>query len=167
MLSASSNFDQQNRSQYSSLKDIFINNTNPNSPNPVDEEIPIGYVLDKLHQLGPRYLGDKSTAFAELHIEGIENKPFWVHKEYLVLQSTFFQQVFNTIKNSGECFTIKIPSPETFEPIFEYLYDGNADKWFDTITVDNCHQVWENVEFLGLSHEARAICLSFIQNNFE
>ncbi|CAG8505756.1 982_t:CDS:1, partial [Acaulospora colombiana] len=99
--------------------------------------IPVTYILEKLHQLGTRYFGDKSTAFAELHVEGID-KPFWVHEEYLVLQSLFFREVFENV-SSGDVITIRLPSPETFEPLLEFLYSGDADKWYDTLTVENYH----------------------------
>ncbi|CAG8474691.1 12565_t:CDS:2 [Racocetra fulgida] len=81
--------------------------------------IPVTYILEKLHQLGPRYYGDKLTAFAELHVE--------------VLQSLFFREVFENVTN-GDIITISLPSPETFEPLLEFLYNGDADKWYDTLT---------------------------------
>ncbi|CAG8489906.1 2046_t:CDS:1 [Ambispora leptoticha] len=128
-------------------------------------EIPIPYFLEKLHQLGPLYLGDKSTAFAELRIEGID-KPFWVHKEYLVLQSLFFCEIFENV-NSGDVVTISIPSPDTFEMLLEFLYDGDSEKWYNSITKDNYYNVWQNVEYLGLSPEAKSLCLAFYQNEIE
>ena len=129
------------------------------------EGIPSTYILEKLHQLGPRYFGDKSTAFVELYVEGID-KPFWVHEEYLVLQSVFFQEIFQNV-TSGDVITIAIPSPNTFEPILQYLYDGVADKWYDTFTLENYYQVWQNIEFLGLGIEAQAICLAYYQKEVE
>ncbi|CAG8509120.1 1407_t:CDS:1 [Ambispora gerdemannii] len=127
--------------------------------------IPFPYFLKKLHELGPLYLGDKTTAYAELHVEGID-KPFWVHKEYLELQSSFFCEIFENVYN-GDVVTISIPSPDTFEAILEFLYDGNGKKWYKSITKDNYYSVWQNVEYLGLSPEAQSICLDFYQNEIE
>ena len=129
------------------------------------EGIPSNYILEKLHQLGPRYFGDRSTAFAELYVEGID-KPFWVHEEYLVLQSVFFQEGFKNI-TSGDIITITIPSPDTFEPILQYLYDGDADKWYNTFTLENYYDVWQNIEFLGLGTEAQSICLAYYQSEVQ
>ncbi|CAG8440889.1 13087_t:CDS:1 [Funneliformis caledonium] len=129
------------------------------------EGIPSTYILEKLHQLGPRYFGDKSTAFVELYVEGIE-KPFWIHEEYLVLQSVFFQESLQNV-TSGDVITINVPSPDTFEPILRYLYDGDADKWYDTFTLENYYDVWQNIEFLGLGIEAQAICLAYYQKEVE
>src|SRR3954452_9633898 len=126
------------------------------------EGIPSTYILEKLHQLGPRYFGDRSTAFAELNVVGVD-KPFWIHEEYLVLQSVFFQEIFKNI-TSGDIITITLPSPDTFEPILQYLYDGDADKWYETFTSENYFQVWQNIEFLGLGIEAQAICLTYYHN---
>jgi hypothetical protein len=129
------------------------------------EGIPSTYILEKLHQLGPRYYGDKSTAFAELYVEGLD-KPFWVHEEYLVLQSVFFQETLQNV-TSGDIITITLPSPGTFEPILQYLYDGEADKWYDTFTPENYQGVWQNIESLGLGIEARAICIAYYQNEIK
>lgn len=129
------------------------------------EGIPSTYILEKLHQLGPRYYGDKSTAFAELYVEGID-KPFWVHEEYLVLQSVFFQETLQNV-TSGDIITITLPSPDTFEHILQYLYDGDADKWYDTLTPENYFGVWQNIESLGLGIEARAICLTYYHSEIK
>ncbi|RGB43236.1 hypothetical protein C1646_661554 [Rhizophagus diaphanus] len=129
------------------------------------EGIPSTYILEKLHQLGPRYYGDKSTAFAELYVEGID-KPFWIHEEYLVLQSVFFQETLQNV-TSGDIITITLPSPDTFEHILQYLYDGDADKWYDTLTPENYFGVWQNIESLGLGIEARAICLTYYHSEIK
>ncbi|RIA91872.1 hypothetical protein C1645_766388, partial [Glomus cerebriforme] len=150
--------------------DEHINENQPQSPcKPrhftAIEGIPSTYILEKLHQLGPRYYGDKSTAFAELYVEGID-KPFWIHEEYLVLQSVFFQEALQNV-TSGDIITITLPSPNTFEPILQYLYDGDADKWYETFTLENYFGVWQNIESLGLGIEAHAICLTYYQNEVE
>ncbi|CAG8469169.1 9674_t:CDS:2 [Diversispora eburnea] len=140
------------------LKDESTTTTNSKYENlnhqAMIDGIPVTYILEKLHQLGTRYFGDKSTAFAELHVEGID-KPFWVHEEYLVLQSLFFREVFENVSN-GDIITITVPSPDTFEPLLEFLYSGDADKWYDTLTVDNYYDVWQNLEYLGLGPAAQA-----------
>src|ERR1051325_245730 len=94
--------------------------------------IPVTYILEKLHLLGSTYYNDKNTAYAELYINSLPNTTFFVHKEYLILQSNFFRQVFERVKN-GDCITITLPTaPETFQPILEYLYTGDDDKWYET-----------------------------------
>ncbi|CAG8522746.1 12666_t:CDS:1, partial [Acaulospora morrowiae] len=119
--------------------------------NPITE-----YLIEKLHLIGYQFYNDKATSSAELHVEGITRK-FWVHKEFLVLQSNYFSEIFNNrAKNRGESITITVPSPGTFESILEYLYDGNDDKWYDTFTPENWHSVWENIKFLGLGAKAQA-----------
>ncbi|CAG8829314.1 11526_t:CDS:1, partial [Dentiscutata erythropus] len=100
-----------------------------------------------------------------LHVEGID-KPFWVHEEYLVLQSLFFREVFENVSN-GDIITITVPSPDTFEPLLEFLYSGDADKWYDTLTVDNYYDVWQNLEYLGLGPAAQAVCLAFYQHEIQ
>ncbi|CAG8665634.1 14726_t:CDS:1 [Acaulospora morrowiae] len=121
------------------------------------------YLIEKLHLIGYQYYNDKATSFAELRVEGIARK-FWIHKEFLVLQSIFFNDIFNRVKNRNEPITITVPSPGTFESILEYLYDGNDDKWYDTFTPENWHSVLENIKFLGLGARAYAVCISFCEN---
>ncbi|CAG8469188.1 9675_t:CDS:1 [Diversispora eburnea] len=120
------------------------------------------YLIEKLHLIGYQYYNDKSTSFAELRVEGI-TRTFWIHKEFLVLQSNFFHEIFND-KNIGTVIDITVPSPGTFESILEYLYDGNEEKWYDTFTTENWHSVWENISYLELGSKARAICISFCEN---
>ncbi|CAG8656430.1 18472_t:CDS:1, partial [Racocetra persica] len=133
------------------LKTIAVSNANAS---PLIKGIPVTYILEKLHQLGPSYFNDKSTAFAELHIEG-NSKFYWVHKEYLVLQSNLFNEIFDNVSN-GDVITITLPSPDAFDPILEYFYDGDADKFYDSFTLDNFKSIWENVEYLEMGAEARA-----------
>ncbi|CAG8516801.1 1596_t:CDS:2 [Cetraspora pellucida] len=142
-----------------SLKTITVSNANVS---PLIKGIPVTYILEKLHQLGPSYFNDKSTAFAELHIEG-NSKFYWVHKEYLVLQSNLFNEIFDNVSN-GDVITITLPSPDAFDPILEYFYDGDADKFYDNLTLDNFKSIWENVEYLEMGAEARAVCLAYYQN---
>lgn len=123
------------------------------------------YLIEKLHLIGYQYYNDKATSAAELRVEGI-TRTFFVHKEFLVLQSNFFYEIFND-KNIGEVINITVPSPGTFESILEYLYDGNEEKWYDTFTPENWHSVWENITFLGLGTKARAICISFCENQID
>ena len=126
--------------------------------------IPAPYVISFLHKKGKDYFNNKSNAF-ELRVKGI-NKPFFVHLEYLTFQSKFFRESFVTVKE-GDLVLITVPSPETFEPILEYLYFGNGDKWYDTITSDNYNDVWENVEYLGLDEKAKTVCLVYYQAHIE
>ncbi|RIA90136.1 hypothetical protein C1645_770746 [Glomus cerebriforme] len=129
--------------------------------------IPVTFIISKLHQMGPNYLDDKSTSFAELYVDGIE-RPFWIHKEWLILQSRFFrEEVFEKVKSHNSIIHIKVPSPENFESLLEFLYDGNADKLYDTLTQDNYYNVWKNIEFLGLGPEIKAVCIAFYQNQVE
>ncbi|POG69431.1 hypothetical protein GLOIN_2v1627621 [Rhizophagus irregularis DAOM 181602=DAOM 197198] len=100
-----------------------------------------------------------------IYVEGID-KPFWVHEEYLVLQSVFFQETLQNV-TSGDIITITLPSPDTFEHILQYLYDGDADKWYDTLTPENYFGVWQNIESLGLGIEARAICLTYYHSEIK
>ncbi|CAG8769655.1 13800_t:CDS:1, partial [Racocetra fulgida] len=132
------------------LKTITVSNANVS---PLIKGIPATYILEKLHQLGPSYFNDKSTAFAELHIEG-NSKFYWVHKEYLVLQSNLFNEIFDNVSN-GDVITITLPSPDAFDPILEYFYDGDADKFYDSFTLDNFKSIWENVELHERGDEAR------------
>ncbi|CAG8444945.1 15724_t:CDS:2 [Rhizophagus irregularis] len=128
--------------------------------------IPVTYILEKLHLLGPTYYNDKKTAYAELHIDSLPNT-FFVHKEYLILQSIFFRQIFERVK-IGDCITITLPTaPETFQPILEYLYTGDEDKWYDTMTIENWSNIYKNVQFLGLCSEAKAVCMTFYENEIE
>jgi len=129
--------------------------------------IPVTYILEKLHLLGPTFYNDKETAFAELHINSLPNTTFFVHKEYLILQSIFFRQAFERVKK-GDCITITLPTaPETFQPILEYLYTGDDDKWYETMTVENWSSIYKNVQFLGLCAEAKAVCMTFYENEIE
>ncbi|GBB96037.1 hypothetical protein RclHR1_02670006 [Rhizophagus clarus] len=128
--------------------------------------IPVTFIISKLHQIGPNFLDDKSSSFAELQVDGID-RPFWIHKEWLILQSSFFQRVFENVQSSNSIIKIQVPSPETFESLLEVLYDGNADKLYDTLTQDNYYDVWRNIEYLGLGSEIRAVCIAFYQNNVE
>ncbi|KAG9306067.1 hypothetical protein G9A89_020262 [Geosiphon pyriformis] len=146
------------------FENMLVSNLNHDHSQMINE-IPITYYLEKLHELGPSFFGDKLTAFAELNIEGID-APFYVHKEYLVVQSLFFREIFQNI-NDGDKVTISIPSPETFAPILEFLYDGDAQKWYNSITMNNYYSVWQNVEFLELTTEIKDICLTFYQNEIE
>jgi len=132
--------------------------------NPIEfiDGIPVGYFLSRLHEHGHEFLNDINSAYAELHIQGLST-PFWIHKEYLESQSTFFNRAFKEL-NRGDKMVIKIPSPEDFEPLLEYLYTGDGDKWYDTMNPDNYYDVWSNVEFFGLGLEARAICIAYYQN---
>uniref|UniRef100_A0A1D1YBK6 Inhibitor of Bruton tyrosine kinase n=1 Tax=Anthurium amnicola TaxID=1678845 RepID=A0A1D1YBK6_9ARAE len=129
--------------------------------------IPVTYILEKLHLLGSSYYNDKKTAFAELHIESLPNTTFFIHKEYLILQSIFFRQIFERVKK-GDCITLTLPTaPETFQPILEYLYTGDEDKWYDTMTIENWSNIYKNVQFLGLCAEAKAVCMTFYENEIE
>lgn len=139
--------------------------TNLSSASLIDG-IPVTFIISKLHQLGPNYLDDKSTSFAELYVDGIE-RPFWVHKEWLILQSSLFKQIFENVKSNNSIIHIQVPSPENFESLLEFLYDGNADKWYDTLTQDNYYNVWKNIDYLGLGPEIRAVCIAFYQNQVE
>jgi len=123
--------------------------------------IPVPYILHQLHQLGPQYFNDKSTAFAELRVEGVD-RPFYVHKEYLVLQSSFFKDLFRDV-SGGDIVSISVPAPEAFERILEYLYDGDGDKWYESLTTENYYDVWENVEYLRLHPQAKAVCTAFYE----
>ena len=127
--------------------------------------IPVTFIISKLHQLGPNYLHDKSTSFAELYVDGIE-RPFWIHKEWLILQSSLFKSILEKI-TPNRIIHIKVPSPENFESLLEFLYDGDADKWYDTLTQDNYYNVWQNIEYLGLGPDIRAVCIAFYQNQVE
>ncbi|RIA80817.1 hypothetical protein C1645_791803 [Glomus cerebriforme] len=124
------------------------------------DDVPINYMIEKLHKLGPVYLNNKSTADTELHIDGCNNNPFFIHKIYLILQSNFFQEAFKDLTD-GDVVTIYLPFPQHFESILEYLYDGNDDKFYETLTVDNYKQIWENVKYLGLGVKANSICETF------
>lgn len=149
------------------LNSLCLNSPTSNANSnlsPMIREIPLNYVLEKLHELGSNYYNDKTTAYAELHIDGCP-KPYYVHKEYLVLQSTFFSEIFNNgdISN-GDVITITLPAPNMFDPILKYFYDGDADKFYDSLNILNYKQIWENVECLGMGAEARAVCLAYYQN---
>ncbi|GBC09263.1 hypothetical protein RclHR1_08720006 [Rhizophagus clarus] len=128
----------------------------------VVQEVPTPYLVPLLHEEGINYYNNKNHAF-ELQVEGID-RSFFVHLEYLTSQSTFFRENFANVKE-GDLVKISVPSPETFEPIIEYLYFGNGDKWYDTMTPDNYDDVWENVLYLGLDDKARTICSAYYQNN--
>src|SRR6266542_4352549 len=128
--------------------------------------IPVTFIISKLHQLGPVYLDDKSTSFAELYVNGIE-RPFWVHKEWLIFQSSFFQSIFENVKSNNSIIHITVPFPENFESLLEFLYDGDSDKLYDTLTQDNYYHVWKNIEYLGLGPEIKAVCIAFYQNQVE
>ncbi|CAB4443858.1 unnamed protein product [Rhizophagus irregularis] len=128
----------------------------------VVEGIPAPYYVTCLHEEGRSYYNNKNHAF-ELRVNGID-RSFFVHLEYLTSQSTFFRDNCTDVKE-GDLVVIDVPSPETFEPIIEYLYFGNGDKWYDTMTIDNYGDVYHNVEYLGLDDNARSICLAFYQAN--
>ncbi|CAB4440141.1 unnamed protein product [Rhizophagus irregularis] len=69
-----------------------------------------------------------------MHASAINH--FWVHEEYLVLHPFSFQETLSKCHFWGY-ITITLPSPDTFEHILQYLYDGDADKWYDTLTPEN------------------------------
>ncbi|PKY17442.1 hypothetical protein RhiirB3_404322, partial [Rhizophagus irregularis] len=62
---------------------------------------------------------------------------------------------------SGDVVTIGLPFPQNFEPILEYLYDGNDDKLYESLDADNYKKIWENVKYLGLGVKAVAVCEAF------
>ena len=126
------------------------------------EGIPASYVVSVLREKAPDYYNNKSHAF-ELRVEGL-NRSFFVHLEYLTSQSKFFRDKCSSVKE-GDLVVISVPSPETFEPIIEYLYFGNGEKWYDTMTPDNYYNVWKNVEYLELDDNARTICVAYHQAN--
>ncbi|RIA84824.1 hypothetical protein C1645_783308 [Glomus cerebriforme] len=126
------------------------------------EGIPAPYLVTFLHDNGSNYFNNKSQAF-ELRVKGID-RSFFVHLEYLTSQSTFFQENCGNVKE-GDLVVISVPSPETFEPILEYLYFGNGDKWYDTMTPENYDDVWENVKYLGLDDKAVSICSAYYDAN--
>ncbi|CAI2181453.1 649_t:CDS:1 [Funneliformis geosporum] len=134
-------------------------------PEPLIEGIPTLYIVAKLHEMGSSYFQDKFSAFAELRIEGID-KSFWIHREYLELQSSFFKKVLEQV-GQGDMILISLPSPATFEPILEYLYTGNDDKLYDLLNLDNYYDFWQNVVCLGLGSDIRNIILSFSQNEVD
>jgi hypothetical protein len=132
---------------------------------PLIEGIPTSYIVAKLHEMGSTYFQDKSTAYAELRVEGID-KSFWVHREYLELQSRFFNKIFVRV-GQGDMVLITLPSPSTFEPILEYLYTGCDEKLYDFLNADNYYEFWKNIKHLGLGNDIEAIVLAFIQNEVE
>ncbi|RGB31466.1 hypothetical protein C1646_670909 [Rhizophagus diaphanus] len=134
----------------------------PSSKSSLTEYVPPSYIEAKLHEMGSTYFQDKNTAYAELRIEGID-KSFWIHKEYLELQSIYFNKVLGQV-GEGDMIIITLPSPSTFEPILEYLYTGDGDKLYDLLNSDNCYEFWKNIDFLGLENKIRAIIFAFIQN---
>jgi len=128
------------------------------------EGIPAPYLISFLHERAENYYNNKMDAF-ELRVKGIE-RSFFVHLEYLTSQSDFFKENCSNVKE-GDLVVISVPSPETFEPIIEYLYFGNGDKWYDTMTPENYYNVWRNVEYLGLDDDARRICSAYYQAHIE
>ncbi|CAG8521594.1 4473_t:CDS:1 [Acaulospora colombiana] len=123
-------------------------------------------IIKRLREMGPEYFGNRESAFAELQIKALgrpDSTPqsFYVHREYLVSQSRYFVKLFKMLKNDNSPINIEIPSPETFEPLLEYLYTGNGDKWYDTITLENYEEVYENIKYLGLKLDVKKIWLDF------
>ncbi|RIA92112.1 hypothetical protein C1645_765809 [Glomus cerebriforme] len=125
--------------------------------------IPAPYYIQVLHEKGSNYYNNKSHAF-ELRVNGID-RSFFVHLEYLISQSKFFEENFATVKEGDLVVINNVPSPETFEPILEYLYFGDGDKWYDTMTPENYSDVWQNVKFLGLDEKAVSICQAYYDAN--
>src|ERR1044072_8836356 len=82
--------------------------TNLSSTTSLIDGIPVTFIISKLHQLGPNYLDDKSTSFAELYVDGIE-RPFWIHKEWLILQSSLFKDIFEKVKSNNSIIHIRVP----------------------------------------------------------
>jgi hypothetical protein len=126
-----------------------------NTPNLL-QLIPDNYILEKLHQLGPSYYNDKPTADIELRIYNYD-RPFFVHIDYLIRQSSFFQKVFENlsinidVNLAVDVITIHLPFPQHFEPILKYLYDGNDDQFYEILTIDNYQKIRENIEYLVTS----------------
>ncbi|RIA79815.1 hypothetical protein C1645_882492 [Glomus cerebriforme] len=132
------------------------------SPIEFIDDMPAAYFLLKLRENGEHHFNNFNTADAELRVEGLSTQ-FWVHKDYLILQSPFFREIF---KNATEnaLIIINVPSPENFAPLLEFLYTGDSEKWYDTINEDNYYDVWLNLEFLGLGTEVKAIFNAYYQN---
>ncbi|CAI2172074.1 19465_t:CDS:1 [Funneliformis geosporum] len=126
------------------------------------DDMPQSYLISRLHEQGRDFFNKIESAYAELVVKGLPT-PFWIHREYLELQSTFFKDQFQKVKQ-GSKLIVTVPSPDDFEPLLEYLYTGDGDKWYDSMNEDNWYDVYTNVEFLGLGIEARAICMAFYQN---
>ncbi|CAG8619447.1 10064_t:CDS:1 [Funneliformis caledonium] len=126
------------------------------------DSMPQSYLIPKLHEDGHENFNNETSADAQLFVEDLP-APFWIHRNYLEPQSTFFKDKFEEYI-SGKPMEIKVPSPENFEPLLEYLYTGDGDKWYDSMNLDNYYEVWTNVNFLGLGHEANAICMAYYQN---
>ena len=125
------------------------------------EGIPAPYFISVLNEEAQNYFNNKNHAF-ELRVKGLD-RSFFVHLHYLTSQSIFFQEECSAVKE-GDLVEIIVPSPETFEPILEYLYFGNGDKWYDTMTPDTYNDILENVEYLGLDNKARSICSAYYQD---
>nr|CAG8436905.1 11718_t:CDS:1 [Entrophospora candida]CAG8440444.1 11059_t:CDS:1 [Entrophospora candida] len=129
-------------------------------------EIPVPYLVSKLHEMGSMFYNDPSTAYAELNIN--EQRTFFIHKEYLEFQSNYFCDIFTKKKvKKGDLIKINLPSPDTFEIILEFFYFGDEDRFYDKLNIDNYYDVMKNVNLLGLSSEIKNICLAFYQDNRE
>ena len=131
------------------------------------QSIPDNYILEKLHELGSKYYNDKSTADTELRIYNYDN-PFFVHRDYLIKQSIFFQKVFENLSNIDvdltlevDVITIHLPFPQYFEPILKYLYDNNDDQFYEILTMDNYKKICENIEYLGIGIKVKSVCKAF------
>ncbi|RHZ66603.1 hypothetical protein Glove_306g79 [Diversispora epigaea] len=134
--------------------------------------IPSTYAIRTLHDMGDQYYQDRRTAYAELQIEGLYDnsgklQSFYVHREYLVSQSEYFNKIFNDVGSENSLIKISIPSPDTFEPLLEYLYTGNGDKWYDSLSVDNYTGAYENIVFFGLGKDVMNIWMDFYNSTVD
>ncbi|CAG8625801.1 13942_t:CDS:1 [Acaulospora morrowiae] len=171
-------FDRVPESDNDSLSDSNESNdgtfygSSDNTMPPEGISIPSPYFVRKLHEMGLKYFGHRETACAELQIRALgrpDSAPqsFYVHREYLTSQSQYFVRLFNRVEEANSVIPIEIPSPETFEPLLEYLYTGDGDKWYDTITLENYDGVYHNIRYLGLGIAAMNIWLDFYKTQVE
>ncbi|CAG8633400.1 34513_t:CDS:1 [Racocetra persica] len=149
-------------SHVQTIPDLQSSSTITNNCHKSTSNIPDNYALHYLRSIGHEQFNNKETATVELQLKGFPNDPFYIHREYLVIQSTFFRDLFKNLKQ-GDLVIIEVPSPETFSDVLEWLYTGNSDKFYDAMTEYNWHEIWENVEFLGLGVEAKTVCMAFYQ----
>lgn len=125
-----------------------------------EEGVPEQYLIDALHALGPRYFLSSKGATCQIQVEGID-RPLWVHSEFLIPQSTFFEELLrpgNEPLNAG-LIKIQVPHPETFCGILQYIYHGDREQWLKHFTPENFLSIFENVNYLGLAEDAVDVCL--------
>ncbi|RUS30151.1 hypothetical protein BC938DRAFT_479795 [Jimgerdemannia flammicorona] len=139
--------------------------------------IPPAYVSMSLRRMGPRFYGNPSYANCKLKVGDTE---FWGHELFLSWKAQYFRDVFAAVHNDQyhsdvviedadgmltglPVITLPIEQCRSFDfvEMLYWIYTGDDDRWLSTFNGDNIDVIASNIERLGMTEEARALCRRF------